>query len=168
MGGLLGCVCIATGFVFFVEKRKKQHARSGSYGSRVEDALATATVSGIVIAAIAMLVVNRLLPADLIGKGDWEKNTCWAAWLLATVHAFGRNAAVLQARLSPAWREQCWAIAGLSLAAVLLNWTSTGDHLLRTLAQTYWPVAGLDLALIATAGLAVMGARNAGEARTDA
>jgi uncharacterized iron-regulated membrane protein len=29
LGGLLGCVCIATGFVFFVEKRKQQHAKAG-------------------------------------------------------------------------------------------------------------------------------------------
>ncbi|MCU0763660.1 MAG: PepSY domain-containing protein, partial [Hydrogenophaga sp.] len=32
LGGLLGCVCIATGFIFFVEKRKQQHAKTGSQG----------------------------------------------------------------------------------------------------------------------------------------
>ncbi|MCW0038822.1 PepSY domain-containing protein, partial [Acinetobacter baumannii] len=40
LGGLAGCVCIATGFVFFVEKRTKQHARQGVQGARVVEALA--------------------------------------------------------------------------------------------------------------------------------
>ncbi|HKU42025.1 MAG TPA: hypothetical protein VJR89_27895, partial [Polyangiales bacterium] len=59
-----------------------------------------------------------------------------------------------RARVAPAWREQCWAIAGLALAAVLANWIATGDHLLRTLARGYWPVAAFDLALLITAAVA--------------
>jgi hypothetical protein len=65
---------------------------------------------------------------------------------------------VLKARIAPAWREQCWAVAALAIAAVLLNWITTGDHLLKTLGAGYWPVAGLDLALLATAGLAAVAA----------
>jgi uncharacterized iron-regulated membrane protein len=158
VGGLLGCICIATGFIFYVEKRKKQHANSGIQGSRIVDALAAATVTGIVIAAIGMLVANRLLPADMDGKGYWEKIAFWAAWLIATAHAFWRSKPVAQAQISPAWREQCWAIAVLAVAAVLLNWATTGDHLIRTIGAFYWPVAGLDLALLASAGLAVTAA----------
>ncbi|MBP6899256.1 MAG: PepSY domain-containing protein [Burkholderiaceae bacterium] len=155
LGGLLGCVCIATGFVFFVEKRKAQHVRDHSQGSRVVDALAVTAVSGMVIATVGMLLLNRLLPADLAGKGQWEKLAFWGAWLLALLHAWLRSSPVAQARLNPAWREQCWAIAALAVAAVLLNALSTGDHLLKTVfTQPYWPVAGVDLALLASAGLA--------------
>ena len=32
--GLPGCVCIATGFIFFVEKRKRQHAAAGHAAAR--------------------------------------------------------------------------------------------------------------------------------------
>ena len=152
LGGLLGCVCLATGFIFFVEKR--QHARSGQSGSRVVDALAVTTVTGMVIAAVGMLVVNRVLPADMAGKGNWEKLAFWSLWALALAHALARSAPVAQARMNPAWREQCWALAGLSVAAVALNALSTGDHLLRTmLTAPYWPVAGVDLSLLACAGL---------------
>lgn len=158
-GGLLGCVCIATGFIFFVEKRKKQHAKSGVPASRIVDALATATVTGIVIAAVAMLAANRLLPTDLNSKDFWEKLAFWSAWLIAMTHAFWRSKPVAQARISPAWREQCWAIAMLAIAAVALNWATTGDHLIRTIGELYWPVAGLDLALLASAGLAAIAAR---------
>lgn len=160
LGGLLGCVCIATGFVFFVEKRKAAHAKAGGQGSRIVDALAVTTVTGMVIAAVGMLVVNRLLAPDLAGKGNWEKLAFWGIWVLAMVHAFVRSGPVAQARMNPAWREQCWALAALALAAVGLNWATTGAHLVRTVfTHTYWPVAGLDLSLLATAGIAIGAAR---------
>jgi len=159
LGGLLGCVCIATGFIFFVEKRKKQHAKAGGQGSRVVDALAVTTVTGMLIAAAAMLLLNRLLPADLAGKGDWEQRAFYGVWVLALLHAFWRSAPVAQAGLNPAWREQCWAVAALALAAVVANGWSTGDHLGKTLAAHYWPVAGVDLSLLACAAVAALVAR---------
>jgi uncharacterized iron-regulated membrane protein len=159
LGGLLGCACIATGFFFFVEKRKAQHAKQGSRAVRCVDALAVTTVTGMVVAALVMLVANRVLPTDLAHRGDWEKWAFWGSWMLAFAHAAWRSAPVAEARLAPAWREQCWAIAALALAAVALNWITTGDHLGKTLAQGYWPVAGFDLALLVSAGLAVLAAR---------
>lgn len=159
LGGLAGCVCIATGFIFFVEKRKKQHAKAEVGGSRVVDALAITTVTGMMIAAIAILIANRLLPAELPRRGDWEEYAFWAAWVLAMAHAFWRTAPVLQARIAPAWREQCYVIAALAVLAVLLNWFSTGDHLVKTIREGYWPVAGLDLALLVSALLAMVAAR---------
>jgi hypothetical protein len=77
-------------------------------------------------------------------------------------HAFWRSAPVAQGRMAPAWREQCWAIAVLGVAAVLLNWLTTGDHLLKTLAAGYWPVAGVDLFILTGAALAVLAARKLG------
>ncbi|MEW5968094.1 MAG: PepSY-associated TM helix domain-containing protein [Pseudomonadota bacterium] len=160
VGGLLGCVCIATGFIFFVGKRKRQHAEAGLQGSRAIEALAVATVTGMLIAAIGMLVANRVLPADLAGKGDWEKILFGCLWALALAHAFWRSALTAQTRINPAWRAQCLAIAGLAVAAVLLNWATTGDHLIKTLfTAPYWPVAGVDLSLLATALLAALAAR---------
>jgi uncharacterized iron-regulated membrane protein len=159
LGGLAGCVCIATGFVFFVEKRKRQHAGSGSAVSRWADAMAVTTITGMLIATVSMLVANRVLPGDWPARGDAQEGAFWAAWLLAMAHAFWRSSPVLQARLSPAWREQCLAFAALAVTAVLLNWATTGDHLLQTLVQGYWPVAGFDLALIASAALAALAAR---------
>jgi uncharacterized iron-regulated membrane protein len=159
LGGLLGCVCIATGFIFFVEKRKRQHAKQGIAGARWADAMAVTTVTGMLIATFAILVANRLLPAGMANRGDWEEGFFWGAWVLALVHAAWRSKAVQQGLLSPAWREQCWAAAVLAVGAVLLNWLTTGDHLLKTLGEGYWPVAGVDLCLLASAALAVVAAR---------
>jgi uncharacterized membrane protein YuzA (DUF378 family) len=154
LGGLAGCVCIATGFVFFVEKRKRQHAALGLNGARWVDALAVATVTGIVIAAAAILLVNRLLPESLPNRGAWEEGAFWSAWGFTFAHAALRSSAVREMRLSPAWREQCWALAAIALGAVVMNWMTTGDHLLRTIGAGNWPVAGLDLALISVSLIA--------------
>ncbi|WP_077033974.1 PepSY domain-containing protein [Pelomonas sp. KK5] len=150
-GGLAGCACIATGFLFFVEKRKRRHPA----GARWADAMAVGTVLGPLAAALAMLVANRLMP-------EIEREAFWGVWLLSFAHAFGRGRA--------AWFEQCCVVAVLAFGAVLLNALTTGDHLLKTLfIERYWPVAGVDLALLAVgfiaAGLArrlaPMGARRA-------
>jgi hypothetical protein len=162
LGGLAGCACIATGFVFFVEKRKRQHAKQGVSGARWVDTLAVTTVTGTVIAALGILIANRLLPDQLPAgwpaRGDLEQYAFWGTWALAAAHALWRTAPVAEARLAPAWREQCGAIVVMAVAAVLLNWVTTGDHLLRTLGERYWPVAGVDLFLLASALLALVAA----------
>ncbi|WP_454909161.1 PepSY-associated TM helix domain-containing protein [Variovorax gossypii] len=162
LGGLSGCACIATGFVFFVEKRKRQHAKQERGGARWVDAFAVSTVTGMLVATLAMLIGNRLLPDDLPARGDWEKYIFCGAWLLAFAHAIWRTAPVAEARMAPAWAEQCWAVAVMAVAAVLLNWATTGDHLLRTIGQGYWPVAGVDLFMLASAAVALMAARKLG------
>lgn len=160
LGGVLGCVCITTGFLFFVGKRKQQHAKNGSQGARVVDALAVGGVTGMLIASIGILLANRLLPAGMAGKGEWEQKIFWGLWALAFVHAALRSAPVTRAQINPAWREQCWVIALLALASPLANWLTTGDHLVRTLfTAPYLAVAGVDLSLLACAMLAIVGAR---------
>ena len=159
LGGLAGCACIATGFIFFVEKRKRQHARAGSSGSRWVDALAVTAVTGMLVATATLLVANRLLPLDLPARGDWEQRIFWYTWLATLLHGAWRSAPVRSALISPAWREQCWMLAALCAAAPVLNWITTGDHLLKTIAAGYWPVAGFDLALLTTAALTAWAAR---------
>ena len=163
LGGLAGCACIATGLFFFVEKRKRRHAKQGVSGARIVDALAVTTVTGMLVATLCMLVANRLLPESMPGgwpwRGDMEKYCFWGAWLLASVHALWRTAPVAQARLAPAWREQCLAIAALAVIAPLLNWITTGDHLARTIGAGYWPVAGADLFMLTGSVLALLAAR---------
>ena len=79
-GGLAGCVCIATGFVFFVTKRKR-HLKDANL-IRWVDALAVTTVTGMITATVALLAVNRLLPEELPHRGSWEEAAFWLVWLL--------------------------------------------------------------------------------------
>ena len=163
LGGLSGCACIATGLFFFVEKRKRQHAKQGVSGARVVDALAVTVVTGMLVATLCMLIGNRLLPDVMPAgwplRGLMEKYLFWGSWLVAGAHAYWRTAPVAEGRLAPAWREQCLAIAVLAVTAPVLNWITTGDHLVNTIAAGYWPVAGTDLFMLSGAVLAMLAAR---------
>ena len=150
-GGLLGCACIATGFLFFIEKRKPQHARQGLSGARLVEAIAISCVSGMVVATLAMMVANRLLP-DSPARGDWQKWIFCLSWLLTLLHGFARSQSHTSTRASAAWYEQVWLISALALLALFANAVTTGDHLLKTLwLEPYMAVAGVDLVLLATA-----------------
>ncbi len=159
LGGLAGCACIATGLIFFVRKRVEKHALWGSSGARVADAAAVASVTGMLVATYAALVANRALPGDMTDRRLWQEAAFWSAWGAAALHAAWRSTPVSQGRVSPAWREQCWAVSALALGAAVLNWLTTGDHLLRTVSSGYWPVAGVDLALLVSAAGALAAAR---------
>lgn len=147
MAGLAGCVMIATGFLFWLETRRAQHAKEGLAGVRTVEALAVGAVPGIIIATLTFFIANRLLPpgASVAGVPRPELEV-WAfhlAWILSFAHAAwcGR----------PAWAQQSRAVAVLALAAVLLNWTTTGDHLLSTLRTGLYGVAGMDALLLLSA-----------------
>lgn len=158
LGGLAGCTCIATGLVFFVNKRRLRHASEGLAGARWVDALAVTAVTGTLVATLALLIAGHLLPSGLDDRHAWQERVFWLAWLGTFAHAAWRSALVRLGQLAPAWREQCYAVLALAVAAVLSNWAATGDHLLRTLSEGYWPVAGFDLALLASAVVAAAAA----------
>ena len=155
-GGLGGCLLIASGLLFWSGARRARHARQG-----LVDALAVAGTCGLVIATLAFLAANRLLPVDIAPPAQRAALEAWAfflAWLLALAHAAWRPA--------PAWREQLWLAAGMALLAVLLNWLTTGAHLLRSLDSGLAAVAGMDLLLLALAGLCLLAARRIARAQS--
>ncbi len=145
--GLLGCLLIATGFLFWVESRRKAHAASGLGGARFVEGLAVGGTGGMVLATLAFFVANRLLPsgATFLGGARYELEiwAFFAVWVLSFGHAWLRRGV--------AWVEQCWAVAGLAVLAVVLNGLTTGDHIARALADGKVGVAGMDLVLIAGA-----------------
>jgi uncharacterized iron-regulated membrane protein len=151
--GLSGCILIATGSLFWVERRRKRHAELGLAGVRIVEALTVGAVSGIMIATLSFFVVNRLLPPGPTFAGyDRAALEIWTfccAWLAAFGHAWWRP--------RQAWIEQCWALFALAMAAVLLNWLTTGDHLLHSLAHRHlWAVAGMDSLLLLGAAVAAL------------
>jgi len=149
--GLSGCVLIATGCLFWLESRRKRHAQLGFSGVRIVEGLTIGSVSGIMIATLCFFVVNRLLPLGTTFAGydraALEIWTFYLVWLATFGHAWMRP--------RRAWIEQCWTLAALAVLAVLLNWLTTGDHLLRGLSHRHlWAIAGMDLLLLAGAAVA--------------
>ena len=145
--GLSGCVLIVTGFLFWLESRRKRHTQQGLRGVRLVEGLTIGSATGIIVATLAFFIVNRLLPLGLEHRANIEFWTFFAVWALTFCHAW--------ARTRRGWIEQCYAIAAAASLAVLLNAITTGDHMLRTLMASDWAVFGMDAMLLASALIAL-------------
>lgn len=154
-GGLSGCILIGTGLLFWAGSRRARHARQGRSGARLVEVLSVTAGAGLIIATLAFFIANRLLPLDVaafgVSRAALEGWAFYLFWLLALLHALLRPV--------QAWCEQLQIAAVMALIAVLLNWLTTGDHLLRSLAAGNAPVAGMDLMLLALAGVCLLAAR---------
>ena len=163
LAGLGACAMIATGLLHWTQARNKSR-----HGPRANLALmntiSVAAVTGIIAATGAFLVANRGLDNRVALAGlasrDLEVNVFFGVWLLCLLHAAGRVWQRRRHGYLRAWAEQSGLIAVLAVAAVGLNWVTTGDHLIKTLlTDPYWPVATVDLSLLVTAGVALWAAR---------
>jgi uncharacterized iron-regulated membrane protein len=160
MMGLVSAVMIATGLLLWVEKRRVRQERLGRISYRVVNAVAAAGTVGVLLATLAMLVANKLLPAALEGRAQAEQTVFFAAWGLALCHALVCAFPLRSGGdLRMAWRGQAWTCAVLALCAMLLNAVVTGDNLLHSIGQGRLAVAGTDLVLLATAALALAAGR---------
>jgi len=149
--GLLGCLLIATGYLFWLESRRARHEKLGLRGVRVVEGLTVGSVTGIIIATLSFFAVNRLLPADAkflsAERAALEVWTFYLIWLATFAHAWLRP--------RTAWLEQSGTIATLAVAAVFLNWITTGHQLGMSLATPHLrAIAGMDLLLLLTAAIA--------------
>ena len=150
--GLVGCLLIATGFLFWVESRRKVYAAAGRRGIGFVEGLAVGSTGGLVLATLAFFVANRLIPsgATLFGAARYELEiwAFFAVWLASFAHAWSRQGS--------AWIEQCYAAAALAVLAVMLNGMTTGDHIARALEDGKAAVAGMDIVLLAGAAAAAV------------
>jgi len=150
--GLLGCLLIATGLLFWLESRRKAHAAAGLSGVRIVEGLAAGGTAGLIAATLAFFVANRLLPpgASFLGGARYELEIWifFAAWIASFAWGW----------LAPrrAWIDLCRAAAALAVAAVLLNIATTGDHPVRSLIEGKWAVAGMDIVMLVGAALAAL------------
>lgn len=161
LSGLLGSAMIATGAIYWVQKRKpKTEEADPGLGYRFVERMNVATIVGLPAAVGVYFWANRLLPVELAGRADWEVHCMFLAWLGCFVHAVARP-------MHRAWPEQCWLVAAVFLGLPVVNWLTTNLHLGVTLLAGNWALAGVDLTAIATGVVALLvaialGARQAG------
>lgn len=148
--GLGGCLVIATGFMVWLDKRLKQ---AGQLGYRLAQATASASTVGLLLATVAMLGANRLLPpvSDMAGRAASEVWIFFGAWLASL------GAGLIRPGLTNL-RAQLVTLALGLLALPILNALTTGDHLLATVMRGDWVIAGIDLGFIVAAAVAWIGA----------
>lgn len=147
LSGMIGTAMVATGLVLWVVKRRPAQVAAGkmSFGHRLVEGLNVGAVAGLPIAMAAFFWANRLLPADLAGRAEWEVRCFFGAWALAAIHPLLRP-------VMRAWREQLWAGAALFAALPVLNAATSASNLAATIARGDWVLAGFDLTALA-AGL---------------
>lgn len=114
--GMVSCGMIATGLVLYTVKQRKQTKANQSF-LRFVESINVATVAGLSLACISLLWSNRLLPAELASRQDWELRLFFGIWALSWVHGWVRQPI-------QAWREQLFAAAVLALGLPLLDLVS--------------------------------------------
>lgn len=148
LSGVVGTIMCATGMVLWVVKRLPERRKLGHtpHGHRLVEVLNVGSIAGLSVATAAYFWFNRLIPADMAGRSDWEIRGFFAVWLLCLIHPMVRAH-------RKAWCEQL-ALATLLFALLpLLNPLTGGGALTQTLAHGQWSVAGFDLMML---GLALM------------
>ncbi|MEM7083160.1 MAG: PepSY-associated TM helix domain-containing protein [Pseudomonadota bacterium] len=136
--GVLGAGMVATGAIYWSEKRKQKLAGTDHRGYRFVECLNIGTIIGLPVGIGVYFLANRLLPLDMINRGDWEVHCMFLAWLLCFVHAIVRKPQV-------AWKEQSWLAAGVYLLIPIVNALTTDLSLPATLSSGNWVLAGFDL-----------------------
>ena len=151
LSGLMGTTMIATGMVMWARRRNAGHASAGttSTGVGVVERLNVATIAGLPIAIAAYFWANRIIPAALDARAQWEINSLFIAWALMLLHAHVRPR-------SRIWLEQLTIAAVLYLLLPVLNAFTTQRHLGVTLLEGEWALAAIDLMFLAV-GVAFAG-----------
>lgn len=92
VAGVAGTIMVASGLVLWVVKRAAQHARNGgpSIGFRIVERLNVAGIAGLCLATAGYFWANRLLPADLAGRAEWEIRIFFLVWAATALHALAR------------------------------------------------------------------------------
>lgn len=140
LSGLVGTLMVATGMVLWVVKRLPERRRLGHtpWGHRLVEVLNVAGIAGLPVAIAAYFYANRLLPAGLAQRLDWEIRVLFIVWLACLVHA-----AVRPHRA--AWTGQLRLAAAMFLFLPVLNALTGGAGLFVSLPLGLWAVAGFDL-----------------------
>ncbi|GFZ79492.1 iron uptake protein [Pseudohongiella nitratireducens] len=139
--GVVGTAMVGTGLVMWTVKRRQQASSEidkKHRGIRLVEKLNVGTVAGLFVALAAYFWANRLLPASMPGRADWEVHTMFLTWALMLMLS-----AVIPARLG--WPLQ-FRLGGFAFVLLpVVNMATTERGLIHSLATGDWVFAGFDL-----------------------
>jgi len=145
LSALAGTAMVGTGLVLWAVKERQAATRAGraGFGLRLVEVLNLATVAGLPAAMAGYLWLNRLLPASMPGRAEWEADGLFILWGALLLHA------ALRLGRRRGWAEQ-FLLAGL-LGVLLppLNAATAPTHLGATLPAGDLGLAGVDLTVAA-------------------
>jgi uncharacterized iron-regulated membrane protein len=152
LSGVGGSLMIASGLIIWSVSRARKTSASASAraprGHRLVEVLNVAAIAGLMVAIAVHFWANRLIPADLPARADWEIRAFFIAWALTLVHA------ALRRPKKAAWVEQLACAGALFALLPLVNAATGGLALPGSIARGLWLLAGFDLcALVSGAAL---------------
>ena len=145
---LAGTAMVGTGLVMWTVKRRQKLPDPDKpyFGFWLVERLNIAAIPGLSIAMAGMLWANRLLPVDLLKRGEWEVHAFFIVWAMTLLHALLRPA-------KKAWLEQLWLAAAVLALLPLLSVFTTHRPLWQGVAAGDGVFVGIELMLWALAAL---------------
>ena len=142
LAGILGTGMVATGAIYWAVKRKpKTIGAEVGFGYRFVEGMNVGTIVGLLVGIAVFFWANRLLPVSFEARADWEVHCMFIAWALCIAHGLLRPGLA-------AWRDQCWLLAVLCFGIPVLNALTSDQHLLRSIPDGDWVMAGFDLTAV--------------------
>ncbi|WP_206664295.1 PepSY-associated TM helix domain-containing protein [Variovorax guangxiensis] len=145
---LAGTAMVGTGLVMWTVKRRQKLPDPDKpyFGFWLVERLNIAAIPGLSIAMAGMLWANRLLPVDLLKRGEWEVHAFFIVWAMTLLHALLRPA-------KKAWLEQLWLATAVLALLPLLSVFTTHRPLWQSVAAGDGVFVGIELMLWALAAL---------------
>jgi uncharacterized iron-regulated membrane protein len=146
--GLIGAAMIASGLILWTTKRKPKQMKKPKgpdFGYRLVEQLNIGTIVGLPIAIATYFYANRLLPLDMINRGNSEANVMFISWAVLLIYPIFRPA-------KKAWLPQLQLAALLYLGLPFVNALTTDKHLVNSIYKQDWALAGFDLTLLLVGG----------------
>jgi uncharacterized iron-regulated membrane protein len=144
--GVAGTAMIGTGLLLWSNKRKSKLLVADAqphFGIVLVDCLNLGTLIGLPIAIAAYFWANRLLPAGMAGRAEWEVHAMYLTLAALLLYPAWRP-------LDKAWRDLLWLAAAAYCLLPVLNALTTARHLGNSLPQGDWIMAGFDLSALAS------------------
>jgi len=148
LSGVLGTFMAASGMVLWVVKRLPERRKLGRtpFSHRLVEILNVGAIGGLSVAFATLFWMNRLLPADMVGRADWEIHGFFIAWGLCALHP-------LLCSHRAAWLHQM-ALATLMYALLpLLNALTGGSSLFHSLMYGQHSLVSVEIVLLGMAAL---------------
>lgn len=142
LSGVVGTLMIATGLILWCVKRAPQQQKQGykSLGYRVVEMTNIAAIIGLPIACAAYFYANRLIPAEMDMRLNWEIRSFFTVWLITLLYAMIRSH-------RQAWLELLACATLLFALLPVLNFMTGGQALWNSIANAQWMIASFDLVM---------------------
>ncbi|MDR2689257.1 MAG: PepSY domain-containing protein [Azoarcus sp.] len=147
LAGIGGSLMIASGLIMWSVSRARKSPGPVPWGHRLVEVTNIAAIAGLIVAIAVHFWANRLIPANLATRADWEIYAFFIAWAIMLLHALLRPG-------KAAWVEQLACAGALFALLPVVNAATGGLALPGSIGRGLGLLIGFDLcALVSGAGL---------------